>query len=74
MNKEIRDEHICSKYKTTNYTIKRIALYYNLSPQGVRNILLKNLGKEEIEKIKQIRKEKVAEKLKNDYLDICQEK
>lgn len=75
MKKETRNKKICEKYMTTEFTIKSLAKDYNLSPQGLRNILLKEIGKEEINKIKLIRKEKVAEKLKEDYLkSVCQEK
>lgn len=68
MNIEIRNERICLRYKTSKYTIRSIAYKYNLSPQRVRDILIIGLGKDKFEKIKLIRKEKIAEKLKQDYL------
>ena len=68
MKNEIRDERICEMYLTTNFSIKNISDKYNISPERVRQILKNLLGEETFNLIKKERKEKVAEKLKQDYL------
>lgn len=68
MNIEIRNKRIGLRYKSGNYSMKSIATKYNLSPQRIKDILEFEIGQDGINKVKAMRKEHIAERLKENYL------
>lgn len=68
MLEKTRNKRIAELYKSGNYTFTKIGNIYNITRERVKQIIQKEIGKEAINVIKTMRKIRVAEKIKEDYL------
>lgn len=68
MLEKTRDQRIGELYKTANYSMRKLANMYNISQERIRQLLVREIGQAEIKNVKMIRKMKVADKLREDYL------
>ena len=63
-----RNKKIVELYKTGDYTMTAIGKRYNISRERVRQLIERQTGIEFIKDIKRMRKERAAERVKENYL------
>ena len=68
MNESIRNLRIVELYKTGDYTMTKLGENYSISRERIRQVLERNIGKQGIVDVKNLRKVKVAEKMRNNYI------
>lgn len=68
MNESLRNIRIINLYKTGDYTMTKLGNNYSISRERIRQILERNIGKRGIVDVKNIRKVRTAEKLRDDYI------
>lgn len=69
MRDEIRDNRIAELYLTGDYSMTKIGKQYNISRERVRQVLDRVIGKEAIVAVKNMKKMRIAERLKESYLE-----
>ncbi|MDD4110911.1 MAG: hypothetical protein PHS54_05130 [Clostridia bacterium] len=67
MNK-IRNDKIIELYLTGDFKIIELARMYKLSSERVRQLIVREIGKEKFNDVKQMKKERTAERWKENYL------
>lgn len=69
MKIETRNRKIAELYKTTEYTLRKLAKMYKLSPTRIKEILVRELKIEGFKEIKKMRSLRVAEKMRESYIN-----
>lgn len=64
-----RNITIVRAYSTGNFTIKGVGRKYKLSAERVRQILYKEISKEGVKQIKEMRRLRAAERIKENYIN-----
>lgn len=64
-----RNSNVARLYQTGEFTIRALAKRHNVCAERIRQILVREIGKEEIAKIKEMRRERVAERIKEAYIN-----
>jgi len=67
MNK-IRNDKIIELYLTGDFKIIELARMYKLSSERVRQLIVREIGKSKFDEVKQMKKERTAERWKENYL------
>jgi len=68
MRDEIRDKRLAELYIEATLTNRQMATRYNLSHERIRQIIVEQIGIDKYKEIKQMRKERTAERIKENYL------
>lgn len=70
MKQETRNKRIGKDYQTANFTMTALGKKQNppISRERIKQILLETIGEAEIKNVKMIRKMKVVERFKKNYL------
>lgn len=70
MKIEIRNKRIAELYKTNDYSLRKLAKIYKISPTRIKDVLVKELTIEGFKEVKRIRSLRVAERMKESYINI----
>jgi DNA-directed RNA polymerase sigma subunit (sigma70/sigma32) len=68
MKIETRNRKIVEMYLTGDFTLRKIGKIVNLSDGRVRQIIVLTVGIEKFKDVKRMRAERVAERMKENYL------
>ena len=68
MRDEIRDKRIAELYLTGDFTNRELAKRYKVSRERIRQLVLREIGSEKYKLIRQMKKERTAERIKENYL------
>lgn len=64
-----RNSNVVKLYRTGDYSIIDIGRKYKVCAERIRQILVKEIGKEEMQTIKEMRRLRTAERLKEAYIN-----
>lgn len=70
MKIEIRNKRIAELYKTNDYSLRKLAKIYKISPTRIKDVLVRELTIEGFKEVKRIRSLRVAERMKESYINI----
>jgi len=65
---ELRNNKIIELYLTGDFKIIELARMYKLSSERVRQLIVREIGNSKFNEIKQMKKERTAERWKENYL------
>lgn len=68
MRDEIRDKRIAELYLTCDFTNRELATRYKVSRERIRQLVIREIGSEKYKLVRQMKKERTAERIKENYL------
>ncbi|NCU40007.1 hypothetical protein EOL99_03900 [Candidatus Falkowbacteria bacterium] len=68
MRDEIRNKRIAELYLTGDFTNRELATRYKVSRERIRQLVIREIGSEKYKLVRQMKKERTAERIKENYL------
>lgn len=69
MKIETRNKRIAELYKTNDYSLRKLAKIYKISPTRIKDVLVRELTIEGFKEVKRMRSLRVAERMRESYIN-----